>query len=104
MDEGMFSLIEQSTLPRIAPDGEVCDSIVGDNHTLPEENNTTSEENNTTPEDNTTVPVDNNTGNGTSVEVESKSSGLMAESAKWVLLGLIGIVVGALVFTSRRRE
>ncbi len=50
------------------------------------------------------MPVDNNTGNGTSVEVESKSSGLMAESAKWVLLGLIGIVVGALVFTSRRRE
>ena len=105
VDEGMFSLIEQSTLPRIAPDGEVCGSIeTGENNTLSDENNTIPEENNSNPEDNTTVPVDNNTGNVTSVEAGSKSSGLMVESAKWVLIGLIGIVIGALVFTSRRRE
>ncbi|MDC0056085.1 hypothetical protein OAJ94_03435, partial [Deltaproteobacteria bacterium] len=79
-------------------------TIPEENNTIPEENNTIPEENNTNPEDNTTLPVDNNTGNETSVEAESKSSGLMAESAKWVLIGLIGIVVGALIFTSRRRE
>ena len=83
---------------------EENNTILEENNSIPEENNSIPEENNTNPEDNTTVPVDNNSGNETSVEVGSKSSGLMAESAKWVLVGLIGLAVGALVITSRRRE
>lgn len=105
LDERLFSLIEQSTLPRIAPDGEVCEALdEEDKDTLPDDNNTVPEENNTNSGNNTTVPVENNTGNETSVEAGSKSSGLIAESAKWVLVSLIGLVVMALFYTSRRRE
>jgi hypothetical protein len=105
LDERLFSLIEQSTLPRIAPDGEVCEALDEEEKDTPsDENNSVPEENNTNSENNTTMPVENNTGNETSVEVGSKSGGLIAESAKWVLVALIGLAVVALVYTSRRRE